>query len=1010
MIKLSDILARKDWENPSISNWHRLAMHTPMAYEETRNLNGEWDFTHFSSIQEIPQDWLERSDFEGKIPVPSNWQLTFPDETDVPIYTNVAYPIPVDPPYAPDNNPVGGYCRHFELSEEWLASGHIHLTFEGAGSAFHVWLNGQYVGYSEDGRLPAEFDVTSQAQKGMNEVRVLVLRWSKATYFEDQDMWRMSGIFRPVKLQHLTENYLLDFSVVTELDADFDFAEIFVEAKACDMNNATLKVELYDAEKLVAQATGFQSTLQLTHPILWSDELPHLYRLELSLWDAAGELLQQETKKIGVRKVEISQGQLKVNGKPLLIRGVNKHEFTPDQGYVVSEEVMLKDIKLMKAHYFNAVRCSHYPNQSRWYELCDEYGLYVVDEANIETHGMLPMNRLTDDPTYLPLMGERVTRMVLRDRNHPSVIIWSLGNEAGYGRNHQALYEWCKAFDPTRAVHYEGGDDETRGASPATDIICPMYARVDDSSINAPYSLKEWMGVAGETRPLVLCEYAHNMGNSMGGFGKYWQAFRTIDRLQGGFIWDWADQSLWKEGHFTYGGDFGDLPNDRQFSLNGLVFADRTPKPALAEVKYWQQYLQFTLQKDPIGNPVSLTVKSEYLFRNTDNERLSYQLTDGKEVFFEATVDLKLSPGESLTLSLSHLPEREGSTLLLNVEVETIAATALLPAHFEVAHEQFILQEALTLVDSEQMLTDSPVSKSQLRLSSDKQTVTVSAGGQTFVFDQRTGDLSQWVDEKGDEKLLTGLSEQFTRAPLDNDIGVSEVEHIDPWAWYERWKAAGFYDLQLHLKRLTTEESSDAITVCAETEYHAHGSVAFRTQRRYRIDRAGKLLLQVDVMRHQKLPEPARIGLTVQLANRAKDASYFGLGPDENYPDRKGTARLGNWLQPLTELSTPYVFPSENGLRMGVQSLSYGSLIFKASGQSFAFNLSPYSQQQLHEVDHWHLLQEEAGTWLNIDGFHMGVGGDDSWSPSVGALDLLREPHYHYELQLSSQLTGVEKP
>ncbi len=371
MIKLSDILARKDWENPSISNWHRLAMHTPMAYEETRNLNGEWDFTHFSSIQEIPQDWLERSDFEGKIPVPSNWQLTFPDETDVPIYTNVAYPIPVDPPYAPDNNPVGGYCRHFELNEEWLASGHIHLTFEGAGSAFHVWLNGQYVGYSEDGRLPAEFDVTSQAQKGMNEVRVLVLRWSKATYFEDQDMWRMSGIFRPVKLQHLTENYLLDFSVVTELDADFDFAEIFVEAKACDMNNATLKVELYDAEKLVAQAMGFQSTLQLTHPILWSDELPHLYRLELSLWDAAGELLQQETKKIGVRKVEISQGQLKVNGKPLLIRGVNKHEFTPDQGYVVSEEVMLKDIKLMKAHHFNAVRCSHYPNQSRWYELCD---------------------------------------------------------------------------------------------------------------------------------------------------------------------------------------------------------------------------------------------------------------------------------------------------------------------------------------------------------------------------------------------------------------------------------------------------------------------------------------------------------------------------------------------------------------------------------------------------------------------------------------------------------------
>ncbi|RZI49140.1 beta-galactosidase [Lactococcus kimchii] len=993
MIKLTDVLARKDWENPSISNWNRLPMHTPMDFLADKSLDGTWDFDHFDRVADVPEDWLDGTEAETTIKVPSNWQLEYKCENDVPIYTNVAYPIPVNPPFTPEENPVGGYTRNFGISEDWLSTGKIHLTFEGVGSAFHAWLNGQYVGYSEDCRLPAEFDVTELAKVGQNQLKVLVLRWSKATYFEDQDMWRMSGIFRSVKVQLLPENHLTDFAVETQLDADFDFANVVIKASAIDEEAAELKIKLYDDDELVGHAEGFDAEIALVNPKLWSDEIPYLYRLELSLCAKTGQLLQKENRKIGVRKVEVDNGLLKVNGKAVLIRGVNKHEFTAEHGYVVSEEMMLKDIKLMKQHNFNAVRCSHYPNDMRWYELCDEYGLYLIDEANIETHGMMPMNKLTDDPTWLPLMSERVTRMVLRDRNHPSIIIWSLGNESGYGANHQALYDWCKHFDKTRPTQYEGGEDWNRAMTDATDIICPMYSRVDTPTVNAPYSLVEWMGLAGENRPLILCEYAHDMGNSLGGFGKYWQTFRSIDRLQGGFIWDWADQGLLKDGHFTYGGDFGDTPNDRQFSLNGLVFPDRTAKPALREAKYWQQYFQFEIHKNPVGKLLDFTVTSEYLFRQADNEILTYQLTDGFEIFFENEVKLDLAAGNSLTIELPKVDVPTEKNVLLNIQVKSLRETPALPAGFEVAHEQFVLQEAIKF-------TDESISDAENSIIADENLLTVLSAGNSFIFDQKTGDLEQWLDENGQEKLLTPLSEQFTRAALDNDIGVSEVEHIDPNAWFERWKAAGFYDLKTDLQSLTTEQTENKVIVRVLTNYLAKDKLAFRTLRRYNIS-DGKLLLEVDVTRNTSLPEPARIGLTTQLTDASANVTYFGLGPDENYPDRQGASTLGNWQLKLDDMSTSYIFPSENGLRMKTQSLTYGSLQVAAVSADFAFNISPHSQKQLAETSHWHLLKKETGVWLNLDGFHMGVGGDDSWSPSVAKEFLLNDRNYHYEILLS---------
>ncbi|MEE6801880.1 glycoside hydrolase family 2 TIM barrel-domain containing protein, partial [Escherichia coli O8:H10] len=489
-----------------------------------------------------------------------------------------------------------------------------------------------------------------------------VLRWCDGSYLEDQDMGRMSGIFRDLLLLHKPATHISDFQVETALNAEFNHARISTTVQlAGELANCRVAVALWRGGEQIAcaeqrpgsaivdergaWAERLSVEFAVDKPDLWSAETPHLYRLTVALLDAEGRLLEVEACDVGVRKVEISHGQLKVNGKALLIRGVNRHEHHPETGQAVDEATMRRDIELMKQHNFNAVRCSHYPNHPLWYRLCDRYGLYVVDEANIETHGMVPMNRLADDPHWFPATSERVTRMVQRDRNHPSIIIWSLGNESGHGASHDALYRWVKSSDPTRPVQYEGGGANTA----ATDIICPMYARVDmDQPFPAvpKWSIKKWIALPDETRPLILCEYAHAMGNSFGGFAKYWQAFRDNPRLQGGFVWDWVDQALTKQDEngnafWAYGGDFGDTPNDRQFCMNGLVFPDRTPHPALYEAQRAQQFFQFRL----IGTaPLVVEIHSDYLFRQADNEVLRWNIARDGEVLAEGEQSLAILP------------------------------------------------------------------------------------------------------------------------------------------------------------------------------------------------------------------------------------------------------------------------------------------------------------------------------------------------------------------------------
>ena len=1014
---LSAVLARRDWENPGVTQLNRLEAHPPFCSwrsaddartnqrsSQLRSLNGQWQFAWFAAPEAVPESWLT-SDLPqaDTINVPSNWQM---DGYDAPIYTNVTYPIPVNPPYVPAQNPTGCYSLTFNIDDIWLDEGQTRIIFDGVNSAFHLWCNGRWVGYGQDSRLPSEFDLSDYLQHGENRLAVMVLRWSDGSYLEDQDMWRMSGIFRDVSLLHKPTTQIRDLRINTRFNDDFSRATLAVEIRVAGNASEDLRValQLWEGETLTAETNSPLGSeiidergayhdrvtlcLNVEKPALWSAETPNLYRAVVQLRTADGALIEAEACDVGFRQVCIENGLLLLNGKPLLIRGTNRHEHHPINGQVMDEATMVQDIILMKQNNFNAVRCSHYPNHPLWYTLCDRYGLYVVDEANIETHGMVPMNRLTDDPAWLPAMSQRVTRMVQRDRNHPSIIIWSLGNESGHGVNHDALYRWIKSEDPSRPVQYEGGGANTA----ATDIICPMYARVDqDQPFPAvpKWSIKKWLSMPGEQRPLILCEYAHAMGNSFGGFAKYWQAFRQYPRLQGGFVWDWVDQSLTKydengKAWSAYGGDFGDTPNDRQFCMNGLVFADRTPHPALYEAKHEQQFFQFTLLP---GAERQIEVTSEYLFRRSDNEVLHWSIAQDGNPLAAGEIVLDIAPQGRQVITLPDVPMPEtAGQLWLTVRVEQPQATAWSDAGHISAWQQWKLQEKLSL-------TQLPSARTAPQLNVSENVFTVENDNKRWQFDRQSGLLTQyWIGDSA--QLLTPLTDQFTRAPLDNDIGVSESTRIDPNAWVERWKAAGHYQAEATLLHCAADTLSDAVLITTEHAWQYQGETLFISRKSYRIDGKGEMQITVDVDVASDTPHPARIGLSCQLVQIAERVNWLGLGPHENYPDRLGAACFDRWDLSLDEMYTPYVFPSENGLRCGTRELHYGAHQWRGD---FLFNISRFSQQQLMATSHRHLLQPEAGTWLNIDGFHMGVGGDDSWSPSVLPEFLLSAGRYHFQ-------------
>ena len=929
------------------------AINVPFADRETavsappssspyyQSLNGRWQFHLFPNPQTALAA-LDNAEWD-EINVPSNWTM---EGFDKPIYTNIQMPIPPNPPFVPQaDNPTGLYRHTFAFNEAWNGR-KIIICFEGVESAFYLWVNGQKVGYSQGSRLPAEFDITEFVHAGENEIKAMVIRWSDGSYLEDQDHWWMAGIYRDVYLYSKPNVHIFDYFAQTHLDANYKDAELNVTAWLGQLERGralgegyTVQLALLDEgntavfepitqpisenPKVRTQVT-FQQ--QITNPAKWSAETPTLYTLLISLYDISGNLIDLVRHQIGFRQVEIQDRELLVNGKPVLLKGVNRHEHDDTTGKTISEASMLADIKLMKQFNINAVRNSHYPTCRRWYELCDEYGLYVIDEANIETHAFT--NKFCHDPLWANAFLERGMRMVARGKNHPSIILWSLGNESGYGPNHDAMAGWIRYVDPTRLLHYEGavsrpdGQDWEDGKL-ATDLTCPMYPSVQD--------IIEYANDPNGTRPLIMCEYAHSMGNSTGNLKEYWDAIREHHGLQGGFIWDWVDQGILQidengREYWAYGGDFGDTINDANFCINGLIWPDRTPHPALYE---YQKVLQPVLIETVDKEAGIFRIFNEHDFIGLDHLDIRYELTSNGRILNSNTLSTPNIPaGQSTEI---HIPLQKptlpaGADCLLTISFHLTQKTAWAEAGHEIAWQQFPMpfdtgststhKEPIPTIEIEQEADHYALRTPALS----------DAEGTHYAIkiSKATGGITQ-LQADATDLFHTAPTLNVWRAPTDND-GFKATEHWDENqnSDLKRWLDAGLNQLISSIESVRVQQLDDN-TVRAEIQQiwgsDAHPE-AFLHEQSITIQGDGSIHIQNRVQCDPNLPNLPRIGLTMQLPAGFEQFTWYGRGPHENYTDRNVGARYGRFQSTVTEQYVPYILPQENGNKTGVRWLT----------------------------------------------------------------------------------------
>ncbi|MFZ5940916.1 MAG: glycoside hydrolase family 2 TIM barrel-domain containing protein [Bacteroidota bacterium] len=959
------------------------------------NLNGTWDFHYSASPAERPVDfYLPGYRMKGwnKIRVPANWEL---QGFGIPIYVNSAFEWTNDPqpPAVPvDHNPVGSYRRTFKLPEAWKDQ-QVYIHFGAVKSAFYLWINGKKVGYSQGSKTPAAFNITSFLKNGENLVAVEVYRWSDGSWLECQDFWRISGIERDVYLEARPSLQIADFFWKSTLINDYTDGLVRIEAEVRELQadrpaEGSLRASLYrhpgdltpvweetlDVDPSAGPVNGVSFSGIIPSPDQWSAETPDLYTLLLELKDKNGTVREIVSARVGFRTSEIRNGQLLINGKPVLFKGVNRHEHDEYNGHVVSEEMMIRDIQLMKQNNINAVRTCHYPNDPRWYELCDQYGIYLIDEANIESHGMGydPAYTLGNNPVFLKSHLDRTRKMLERDKNHPSVVIWSLGNEAGDGVCFDATYDWIKSRDLSRPVHYEralGGRN--------TDIMCPMYPWISTLQRYAQEIQK---------KPFIMCEYAHAMGNSTGNFKDYWDVIRRYDQLQGGFIWDWVDQGLAKytpdgRKYWAYGGDFGPAgtPSDGTFCLNGLVFPDRSPHPGLAEVSKVYQSILF----DPVpfsSNRVKIT--NEYFFTSLEGFDIRWELKEEDRTVASGVISSPaLGPGKSgvFDLDLGQDIRKLNKEYFINFCAVTREESPLIPAGFILASEQF----ALTPVEAESSIVAAFESegKTAPQLLDKGKEVTVSAASVTYRFNKETG-LLTGISTSGKEWLASALVPDFWRAPIENDFGSRMPERLAIWHYFGK---------ELKCSSLIPVETDGMLILLAEFN---HDSTSSTCQAVYTVNSDGELLVKFSLNPGKDLmPEVPRFGMTTSLVAGMDSVAWFGRGPHENYQDRKNSAFTGLYRSSVDGMYVPYIAPEENGNRcdtrwMTIRSAEGYGLLFRGV-PLFDFSALHYSPENLdrkvrdgmHTTD----LIKVPQTWLHIDARQMGVGGDDSWHTKTHA-------------------------
>ena len=972
-----------------------------------KSLNGTWKFNLVTKPADRPKEFFEDgynvSSWDD-IRVPANWEV---EGYDYPIYTNVQYPHERTPPVIQDfYNPVGSYKRTFTIPETWTGK-EVILHFGGVSSAMFVWVNGQQVGYSEDSKTPAEFNITEFLKDGENSLSVQVFRWSDASYLEDQDFWRLSGITRGVYLKAQNPAHVRDFKVMSPLinnyrDGDFKLI-VELENSSDQPVPVSVKVKLVQVEKIIADleikmelspGTDRATFGQVINNVMpWTAETPNLYELTVELKDADGNTMEAFRQDVGFRTVEFINGQLHVNGHYVYLKGVNLHEHHDVNGHVVDEETMIKDIKTMKMHNINAVRTSHYPQPERWYELCNRYGLYLVDEANIESHGMgYGEESLAKDTSWMGAHIYRTINMFERDKNQPSIIIWSLGNEAGNGPNFHATYDYLKEIDPSRPVQYERS-----GLDYNTDIFCPMYMRI-------PSMVK--YAESNPDRPLIQCEYAHAMGNSVGNLQDYWNVIEKYDALQGGFIWDWVDQGLRiknekGEEFWAYGGDFGpdDVPSDGNFCNNGLVNPDRAVKPHLLEVKKVYQYVGFDAVDLVNGK---LSIKNKYAFIPLSEFEFTWEVQEEGETVQQGSLDqLDLEAGEKKEISLAfNFDKKPGKEYFLNVYASTTKEQNLTPKGHIIAMEQFSIPNA-------GVATSSTTIRTKLKVEKENDNIIVSGADFSAVFSEKKGNLDQLLIN-GKEMLLQGLVPDFWRAPIDNDFGNNLHQRSGIW------RKAGERKTNVKLKWRKQKSHIEVSAEIALNDQEGNQIATYSTI--YSVFDDGEIKVS-NMFRKtsSNLPEIVRMGMNLQMPREYDQMTWFGRGPQESYWDRKTSAFVGKYTGPVADQFWAYLRPQENGNKTDVRWVT----ITNDSGEGLMFIGQPLINATASHVIMEDLESPERTdgrhregvkpvnrhindvkfrdlTSINIDYKQMGVGGDDSWGAVTHPEYRLTEDAYSY--------------
>jgi beta-galactosidase len=1017
--------ALPEWENPRAFGVNKQAPHVTMTpYPDqasalkksgssfVQSLNGNWKFHWVKTPSERPVDFY-KPEFDvsswKEIPVPSNWEM---QGYGTPIYTNITYPFKRNAPSVmgepddhtwtayTDRNPVGSYRRTFTLPAGWEGR-QTFLTFDGVNSAYYVWINGERVGYSEDSRLPSEYNITKFLKPGENTIAVEVYRWCDGSYMEDQDFWRMSGIFRNVTLVSRAPIFIRDFQVRTPFDANYRNATFMLTAEVSNVAATaatSLEVRILDADGKAVFApqvqrfsadgtTKLKVEQHVANPRQWSAEFPNLYRLLMVLRDANGKVIEVVPAEIGFRQSEIKGNQILWNGKKLIIKGVNRHEFDPDLGQVVTRERMVEDIRLMKQNNINAVRTSHYPNVPEWYALCDEMGLYVLDEANIESHGYDSgaKQRISDSEDYTEAHIDRYSRTIERDKNHPSVIAFSMGNEAGWGRNFEAAKAWARAHHPEFFVVYEPHD------SVHGDALSPMY--VPPAEIEAYYKQH------GNGRPFFEIEYAHAMGNSTGNFQEYWDVFESLPYAHGGFIWDWVDQGIRKKGKngkefYAYGGDFGDKPNDDNFCTNGLVSPDRDLHPGIFEVKKAYQSIKVEGLNTNRGK---ILIRNRYLFRDLSFVRGNWELTKDGTVIERGelpNLNIPASGQQNQTLPI-HVPSApDGSEYFLNVYFRLANDTSWAARGHVVASTQFPLLVA----------TDTPAVKDQKRSGAVKfneqpDSFELTTEHAKARIGKRSGALESYVVD-GKNLIVGTLVPNYWRPPTDNDRGNGMPDR------QAIWKDAAEHRIITNV-RMNGDYKYSVLSSSSILGGKGEQSNVFT------MHDDGSITVSSDIWLKSKAVDMPRFGMQMQIAGDLRKIEWYGRGPQENYWDRNLGAAVGRYTSDVDHFWYPnYTEPQETGNRTETRWVTFTDTTgngIRIKGQPLVdFSAWPFAMSELEHLDrptrqghdHPSEIEMSKDITVNVDYKQMGVGGDNSWGALQHANYRLSNDHYEYSFTI----------